>query len=460
MLKFVLVAALVGAAFSIPARKIDGGLVSSLETKQVANVMVNFVGGNVKVISAIENMKFASRTQRITTLKANLKSQAEISQQNVQNFLKNQKSHFKSFWISNQIFIRGATKQIVEAISSFAEVAEIHEERIIELDSPVAKTSRTPGILAEWGIEKIQAEEAWEIANGTGIVVSNIDTGVRYTHEAVRDNYRSDYGWFDPYSGTDAPNDGNGHGTHTMGTIAGSKDSGVGVAPGATWVACKGCSTSSCTESALTACGEWTVCPTLPDGSAEDCSKAPHLSSNSWGGGRGDLWYESVTEAMIAAGIVPLFSIGNSGPYCGTSNSPGDLRRVIGVGSTNVADEISYFSSVGPAADGRIKPEISAPGEDVRSSVPDSDTSYGTKSGTSMACPHAAGAVALLLSVNPDLTFAQVRQALIDTVDTDLTSQNDVCGGIADNQFPNHHFGFGRINALKLVEAAKASLNK
>lgn len=75
--------------------------------------------------------------------------------------------------------------------------------------------------------------------------------------------------------------------------------------------------------------------------------------------------------------------------------------------------------------------EISAPGEDVRSSVPDSDTAYGSKSGTSMACPHAAGATALLLSVNPDLTFGEVRKALLAAVDTDLTSQNDVCGGIA-----------------------------
>lgn len=75
----------------------------------------------------------------------------------------------------------------------------------------------------------------------------------------------------------------------------------------------KGCSTSSCSESALTACGEWAVCPTKPDGSDPDCSKAPALVSNSWGGGRGDKWYEPITEAWIAGGIVPLFSIGNAG---------------------------------------------------------------------------------------------------------------------------------------------------
>lgn len=135
--------------------------------------------------------------------------------------------------------------------------------------------------------------------------------------------------------------------------------------------------------------------------------------------------------------------------------------------------------------------EISAPGEDVRSSIPDSDTAYGSKSGTSMACPHAAGVTALLLSVKPDLTFGEVRKALLEAVDTDLTSQNGVCGGIAgmlskyfrslimlkslrsankfkmhtyfyfiDTVFPNHYHGFGRINALKLVQTAKASLKQ
>src|SRR5436309_2789214 len=81
--------------------------------------------------------------------------------------------------------------------------------------------------------------------------VSSIDTGVRYTHEALKGNWvGGSYGWYDPYKGQATPYDDHGHGTHTMGTIAGSK--GIGVAPGAKWMACKGCDPSGCTEDALT----------------------------------------------------------------------------------------------------------------------------------------------------------------------------------------------------------------
>jgi subtilisin family serine protease len=458
MHKLIVITVLVGVAFAT-SNKIHPTLANSLNSKKTANIIISFVGGNTQVVNAIEIQSFQTRTQRLNSLASSLKTHAKQSQQQVLSFLKSKSVQHKSFWISNQIYIVDADKNLVEAISNFPEVSIVEEERIITLDTPVnskqvRKADPTP--LAEWGIEKIKAEEAWAVSNGSGVVVANIDTGVRYTHEAVRDNYRADYGWFDPYAQTQTPNDQNGHGTHTMGTIAGSK--GVGVAPGAQWIACKGCSTSSCSQSALTGCGQWALCPTKPNGQDEDCSKAPVLVSNSWGGGRGDNWYEGITEAWIAGGIVPIFANGNSGPSCGTANSPADIRRVIAVGATNVRDEIASFSSVGPAADGRIKPEISAPGEDVRSAIPDSDSSYGTMSGTSMACPHAAGATALALAVNPNLSFGELRRILLAGVDTELSSKNAACGGITDTTYPNHHFGWGRINALKIVQGAQATL--
>lgn len=96
-----------------------------------------------------------------------------------------------------------------------------------------------------------------------------------------------------------------------MGTIAGTN--GIGVAPNSTWIACKGCNLTTCTEANLITCGQWIVCPTKPDGSVPDCSKAPALTSCSWGIGVGDNWYEGVTEAMVAGRIVPIFALGNSG---------------------------------------------------------------------------------------------------------------------------------------------------
>lgn len=101
------------------------------------------------------------------------------------------------------------------------------------------------------------------------------------------------------------------------------------------------------------------------------------------GGGGGQDFYESVVNAWRTADIIPVFSQGNSGPSCGSAGSPGDYANVIGTGSTDASDTISSFSSRGPSrSGGHIKPDISAPGGNVRSSWSTSDTAYNTISGT------------------------------------------------------------------------------
>lgn len=122
--------------------------------------------------------------------------------------------------------------------------------------------------------------------------------------------------------------------------------------------------------------------------SFSDCSKAPNVVSNSWGGGQGDTFYDSVIKAWQTAKVVPVFSQGNSGPACGTGNSPGDNPNVIAAGSTTATDNISAFSSRGPSRRGGVKPDVSAPGTDIRSTWHSSDTAYNTYSGTSMVRPY------------------------------------------------------------------------
>ncbi|KAG9405033.1 hypothetical protein AC1031_004132 [Aphanomyces cochlioides] len=268
------------------------------------------------------------------------------------------------------------------------------------------------------GVTKIGAPSVWANGNrGEGIVVSNIDTGVLYTHEALKGNWRSDYGWYDPSAKKATPYDGNGHGSHTMGTIAGQN--GIGVAPNAKWIACRGCTTNSCPEATLTACAQWILCPTDTSGKNANCAKAPNVVSNSWGGSTGgDSWYQSYVDAWRKAGIIPVFANGNAGPTCGSVASPGDYKNVIGVGATDSSDKLASFSSKGATKDKRVKPDVSAPGQSVRSAWYTGNTAYNTISGTSMATPHVAGAVALILAAKPGATYDTVYSLLTKTVDT------------------------------------------
>jgi len=439
---------------STPSSKINSNLLSTLASKGTTNVMISFVGGTQRIVNLVETQSFTNRADKLTTLKLALTRQAQSSQNNLQDFLQAKGVSFKSFWITNQFLIKNANRQLLEEIASFPEVSELYEEHVMELEPMNLSDIRTTAV-ESWGLTRIQAEEAWRITNGSGVLVAGIDTGVRHTHEALRSNFRADYGWLDPVDGLAEPYDEIGHGTHTIGTIVGSH--GVGVAPGAEWIACKGCIVG-CAEEWLLACGEWVLCPTKPDGSDPDCSKAPMVVSNSWGGAGGSKWFEPVTQAWVAADIVPIFATGNQGPECGTSHSPGDLDSVIAAGSIGEDNSLSRFSSVGPSKDGLMKPDMSAPGEAIYSAVANADDAYGRMSGTSMATPHVSGVTALLLSINRNMTFTQVRQALIDGCDSGIRGRGDECGGRDDGTLPNHFFGHGVINALQVVEAAQKAI--
>ncbi|ODM92448.1 Bacillopeptidase F [Orchesella cincta] len=421
MFRQLVIAALVGVALSAPSNKVDQSLAKALKTQGSANVVVIFKQDTSDVINAIHSGRFASRGQKITSLKAGLEQLASTSQKNVVSLLNSKDAKFTSFWINNQVFVKDASAQLVQSIAALSEVAEVRQEQTLYIDEPIPASSQ---INAEWGIEKIEADAAWTLPggnNGQGIVVATIDTGVRATHESLRNNFRSAKGWRDPYDNSASPTDGNGHGTHTMGTIAGG--GGIGVAPGAQWISCRGCGSNACTEEALVECGQFVTCPTDSDGSNADCDQAPNLVSNSWGGGQGATFYNAVINAWRAANIVPIFAQGNAGPSCATANSPGDSSSVIGVGATTAADGIASFSSLGPAVGGGVKP----------TSLP------WTKP--------------LLLSRDPSLSYDQVKNLLQNNADRDLQTA-DTCGGIPSDTFPNNVYGSGRINARKALAAA------
>ena len=253
------------------------------------------------------------------------------------------------------------------------------------------------------------------------------------------------------------------------------------MAPGSQWVACKGCfEDGSCSEIALLRCGQWTLCPTLPDGQKPNCSMAPHLSSNSWGYPGGNKFLDDILTEFKSLEIVAVFAIGNEGPECEQTRYPGMLLfitsnissaatvilsfiyflcitgespLVIGVGATSLDDSVTGFSSPGPTFYGNttIKPDLSAPGENVCSASIQSDNGYIVNSGTSMACPHVAGLTALLLSKDTSLQIDQLKECMLTGAQRTKSSGGN-CEAIPDNMFPNHHAGHGRISAKASFE--------
>ncbi|CAL8145237.1 unnamed protein product, partial [Orchesella dallaii] len=174
MIRQLLVAALVGVALSAPSNKIDESLVRTLQTKGVASAVVIFNQGTSEVIRNVNSMRFENRGQKITTLKTNLEALAETTQKNVVSILNTKNVKYDAYWISNQVFVKEASYDLVKAIAALPEVAEVREEIIVYIEEPIQGDAE---INAEWGIEKIEAEAAWALPggnNGQGVVVCKL----------------------------------------------------------------------------------------------------------------------------------------------------------------------------------------------------------------------------------------------------------------------------------------------
>ncbi|HFA48364.1 MAG TPA: T9SS type A sorting domain-containing protein [Bacteroidetes bacterium] len=393
----------------------------------------------------------------------------------------------RSFWIVNSVWAEGGAA-LLEELAKLPEVAEIHSNPSVPLNGPVRDNS-VHDRAVEWGLTNINAPAVWAMGyKGAGVVVSGQDTGYEWDVPALKLKYRGwdnssmtadhNYNWHDAiHSNAGAnscgfnsavPCDDHNHGTHTMGTMVGLDGANeIGVAPDAKWIGCRNMDVGNGTPATYIECFEWLLAPTDLNDMNPDTSKAPHVINNSWScptseGCNSGNWadMETAINNLRAAGVVVVVSAGNSGSTCSTVNAPPAIfAGSFDVGASNSSNAIAGFSSRGPVTvDGsnRMKPDVSAPGVSVRSCIRGGN--YDTFSGTSMAGPHVAGTVALLISANPSLAgnVAQIEDLLKSTAGGQTTT--DGCGGDGPTSSPNNTYGRGIINAEAAVNAALALL--
>ncbi|WP_051030936.1 S8 family serine peptidase [Robertmurraya massiliosenegalensis] len=408
------------------------------------------------------NVEYAQRSAVISELKYT----ALTTQDNVKQFLdkmveEGSVSDYESYYIVNALAVT-ATKEVAEQIAQFMEVEKLlpnEKRKLIEATvDKEAEAIQSEVQNIEWNVERVGAPDVWNMGiDGSGIVVGAIDTGTQWEHPALMEKYRGydaatgevdhTYSFFDAVNGRAAAYDDQGHGTHVTGTMVGSEPSGanqIGVAPGAKFIHAKALDAGGYgTDTGLLAAAEWMLAP------GGDITKAPDVVNNSWGGGSGlDEWYRDVVTAWRAADIFPEFSAGNTtltnpgGP--GSVAVPANYPESFATGATDANNNLASFSLLGPSPYGEIKPEISAPGVNIRSSVPGSGYEGGWN-GTSMAGPAVSGVVALILQVNSNLSVDDVEEILTNTA-TPLTSTQ-----YPDS--PNNGFGYGLVNAFDAVSS-------
>ncbi|MBK8835368.1 MAG: S8 family serine peptidase [Anaerolineae bacterium] len=432
-----------------------------------------------------------SRLEKTRFVVARLREAANRSQNPVIEALKAAGAPARPFYVVNAILTTG-DRALVEALARRSDVRRIDGNPLVrarpetKVEAPALEDAPAAPAAIEPGITYVGAPTVWSMGyTGTGIVAGGQDTGYDWSHPALIRQYRGwdgatathDYNWHDAIHSSFgicpgdsiAPCDDDAHGTHTMGTIVGSDGAAnqIGMAPGARWVGCRNMDQGNGTPTTYLECFEFFLAPYPVGGSPAQGNPdlSPDVTNNSWGcpaseGCNSGNWntMRLAIDAHRAAGILTVASAGNSGSSCFTVNDPPamfDESYSVGAFSSSTGN-IASFSSRGPVSiDGsnRPKPDISAPGVSVRSSVPGGFYESAGWSGTSMAGPHVAGAVALLWSARP-LLKGQV--AFTEDVLNQSATHVSVTNLCSSNAWPNNVYGYGRLNVAAAVEAVPA----
>jgi serine protease AprX len=490
-LRYAPLALACAAAFSpLMAAEVEPGLRASAQQTGSVDTLIVLEARAPKQLLRTDGNYLERRRNLVDTLRAT----ADVTQADLRAWLDSQGIAYRPFWIVNMIQATLTPAQM-DALATRDDVAKIESNRAYRLKQPAENLpqpesqpeDQTQGadaaepLATEWGVNKVRAPMVWAAGyTGQGIVIAGQDTGIRWTHNAIKAKYRGwngvtadhNYNWHDSIHvtgsscGADSlvPCDDHGHGSHTIGTMVGD-DGGsnqVGVAPGAKWIGCRNMNSGDGTPARYNECAQWLLAPTDLAGSNPQPDLAPDVVSNSWGcpsseGCTAGTEVQQAIENLVAGGIVFVAAAGNDGSSCSSIfDAPATYDASFTIGSMTSSDTMSGFSGRGPVAGlAGVKPDVIAPGSNVRSINNSSDSGYMTISGTSMATPHVAGVVALIMSVDKSLRGdpARVEQILRDTA-IPLTD-TQVCGGIPATTFPNNVQGMGRVDAWNAFMVAE-----
>jgi serine protease AprX len=475
------------------------GMGDSWQEKVDAQVWESTIDGDTEFLVYLteqadlgDAQSLKSKTEKTQFVYHRLVGVASRTQPAVITGLRRLGADYQSFWVANMIKVSGDWR-VLEAMARRADVARIYADPQVQLDRPVTK-SPSPGLEGyspvasdsiEWNLLKVRADQVWSLGfDGQGVVMGGQDTGYAWDHPALKTQYRGwdgdqvdhDYNWHDAIHENNpntlpgnpcgfessAPCDDDGHGTHTMGIMVGDDggDNHIGIAPGAKWIGCRNMEQGWGSPSTYSECYQWFLAPTDGQGNNPRPDLAPSVINNSWGcppqeGCSDPEVLKAVVNNVRAAGILTVDSAGNAGPSCSSVEDPAAIyASSFTAGNVGADDGIASSSSRGPVTidgSGRLKPDVVAPGMHIRSSVPGG--SYTLKSGTSMAAPHVAGLVALLLSAKPELDGEVGEiEAVIRNSSVHLVTQ-ETCGGTVGIA-PNNVYGWGRIDALAAVNRA------
>ena len=404
-----------------------------------------------------------------------LTQRARASQASLRAALTAQGIPFRPLYLVNGLALRGDLA-LARRIAARTEVVRIvGDPKVRGIEASLFTPAPGSPDAIEWGVVRINADDVWSVdgKRGEGIVVASGDTGVEWTHPAIQGKYRGgsgtgvshDFNWFDAIADTVAPLDDNNHGTHTTGTMVGDDGAGnqIGVAPGATWIACRNMDHGVGQPSTYIACNQFFLAPFPHGGDPEtdgDPTRAPDIVNNSWecpaSEGCDALVLESSFAALRAAGILAVAAAQNSGPSCSTvANPPGIYDEVFVAGASDINNILASFSSRGPVTadgSGRLRPDVAAPGVSVRSSI--RGGGYASFNGTSMASPHTAGAAALLWSAKPQVRgLIGITRCLLTRSATSVLQLGSpqTCGGTTAADRPNDFWGYGLVDAYGAI---------